>query len=324
MWLSMVVCIVTLGFFLVPDPSHAQAGAKMPRIGILTPNFDPRSPFEAFRQGLRDLGYVEGQSIALEYRFAEGKAERLPALAAELVRLKVDVIVADAGAAARAAQHATETIPIVCTAFFDPVGQGFIASLARPGGNITGLSFNDAALMGKRLELLKEVVPGVTRVGYLWHTAPITARSLQETERAARALGLQLHPVEVREPYPFDQAFATMAEAHADALLMQPSGLFFTRRTEIVDLAVQTRLPGIFDVREFAEAGGLMAYGNSLPAVFYRVATYVDKILKGAKPAELPVEQAMKFELVINLKTAKALGLTIPPTLLFQADEVIQ
>jgi putative tryptophan/tyrosine transport system substrate-binding protein len=153
---------------------------------------------------------------------------------------------------------------------------------------------------------------------------PITARSLQETERAARALGLQLHPVEVREPYPFDQAFATMAEAHADALLMQPSGLFFTRRTEIVDLAVQTRLPGIFDVREFAEAGGLMAYGNSLPAVFYRVATYVDKILKGAKPAELPVEQAMKFELVINLKTAKALGLTIPPTLLFQADEVIR
>jgi len=321
---ALALLTLVLSLVLAPSPSHAQAGAKMPRIGILTPAFDPHSGFAAFRQGLRDLGYVEGQSIALEYRFAEGKEERLPEFAADLVRLKVDVIVADGGAAARAAQHATETIPIVCTGFFDPVGQGFIASLARPGGNITGLSFNDPALMGKRLELLKEAVPGVTSVGYLWHAAPNTARSLQETERAARALGLQLHPVEVREPYPFDQAFATMAEAHADALLMQPSGLFFTRRTEIVDLAAQTRLPGIFEAREFAEAGGLMAYGNSVPAVFYRLATYVDKILKGAKPAELPVEQAMKFELVINLKTAKALGLTIPPTLLFQADEVIQ
>jgi putative ABC transport system substrate-binding protein len=321
---SAIVFILVHAIFVAPLTGTAQPRNAIPRIGILTPNYNPHSPFEAFRQGLRDLGYVDGQSIAMEYRFAEGKVERLPELAAELVRLKVDVIVADAGVAARAAQHATETIPIVCTAFFDPVGQGFIASLARPGGNITGLSFGDPALMGKRLELLKEVVPGVTRVGYLWHAAPITARSLQETERAARALGLQLHPVEVREPYPFDQAFATMAEAHVDALLMQPSGQFLTHRTEIVDLAVQKRLPVIFDVREFAEAGGLMAYGNSIPAVFYRLATYVDKILKGVKPAELPVEQAMKFELVINLKTAKALGLTIPPTLLFQADEVIR
>ncbi len=264
-----LIVMLALRIFLAPDLSHAQVVVKTPRIGVLTPAFDPHSGFAAFRQGLRDLGYVEGQSIALEYRFAEGKEERLPEFAADLVRLKVDVIVADGGAAARAAQHATETIPIVCTGFFDPVGQGFIASLARPGGNITGLSFNDPALMGKRLELLKAAVPGVTRVGYLWHAAPNTTRSLQETERAARALGLQLHPVEVREPYPFDQAFATMAEAHADALLMQPSGLFFTRRTEIVDLAAQTRLPGIFEAREFAEAGGLMAYGNSVPAVFY-------------------------------------------------------
>ena len=178
--------------------------------------------------------------------------------------------------------------------------------------------------MGKRLELLKAAVPGVTRVAYLWHAAAHTTHSLHEAETAARTLGMQLHPVEVRAPYPFDEAFATMAEAHADALIVQPSAEFFTRRTQIVDLAAQRRLPGIFEVREFAEAGGLMAYGNSVPAVFYRAATYVDKILKGAKPADLPVEQPMRFELVINLKTAQALGMTIPPTVLFLADEVIR
>ena len=317
------LALLTLTLVLASSLSHAQAVAKLPRIGMLTSAFDPHSGFEGFRQGLRDLGYVEGQSIALESRFAEGKVERLPALAAELVRLKVDVILAAGVPAARAAQHATETIPIVFGGS-DPVGQGLVGSLARPGRNITGLSFNDPALMGKRLELLKTAVPGVTRVAYLWHATPNTARFLQETERAARALGMQLHPVEVRDPYPFDQAFATMAEAHADALITQPSAQFFTRRTQLVDLTVKTRLPGIFPEREFAEAGGLMAYGNSIPAVFYRAATYVDKILKGAKPADLPVEQAMKFELVINLKTAKVLGLTIPPTVLFQADEVIQ
>jgi len=321
---SAIVFILVHAFLMAPLTGTAQPRSTIPRIGILSPNYDRHSPFEDFRKGLRDLGYVEGQSIALEYRFAEQKTERLPEMAAELVRLKVDVIVADAGAAARAAQQATETIPIVCPAFFDPVAQGFMTSLARPGGNITGLSFGDPVLMGKRLELLKVVLPGIKRVGYLWHTAPIADRSIQETERATLALGLQLHPVEVREPYRFDQAFAALAEAHVDVLLLQPSGLFFTHRTEIADLAIQARLPLIFGEREFAEAGGLMTYGNSLPSVFYRLATYVDKILKGAKPADLPVEQAMKFELVINLKTAKALGLTIPPTLLFQADEVIR
>jgi putative ABC transport system substrate-binding protein len=318
-----LIVILALGLCLAPSPSHAQAVAKTPRVGMLTPAFDPHSGFAGFRQGLRDLGYVEGQSIALEYRYAEGQVERLPALAAEFVRLTVDVILADSVAAARAAQHASETLPIVLVGG-DPVGQGLVASLARPGGNITGVSVNDPALMGKRLELLKAAVPGVTRVAYLWHAAPITARSLQEAERAARALGMQLHSVEVRDPYPFDQAFATMAAAHADALITQPSAQFFTRRTQLVDMAVKTRLPGVFPEREFAEAGGLMAYGNSIPGAYYRAATYVDKILKGAKPADLPVEQAMKFELVINLKTAKALGLTIPPTLLFQADEVLQ
>jgi putative ABC transport system substrate-binding protein len=294
---------------------------------MLTPAFDPRSPrspFEGFRQGLRDLGYVEGQNIALEYRFAEGKVERLPALAAELVRLKVDIILAEGVDAVRAAQHASGTIPIVFPAAFDPVGQGLVASLARPGGNITGVSFHDPALMGKRLELLKAAVPGVTRVAYLWHAEANSASNLQETANAARALGVQLHPVEVRSPYLFDQAFATMAEAHADALITKPSAVFLNRRTQIVDLAVRMQLPGIFPDRELAEAGGLMSYGPSIPENFRRAAAYVDKILKGTKPGDLPVEYPMKFELVINLKTAKALGLTIPPTLLFQADEVIR
>jgi putative ABC transport system substrate-binding protein len=270
----------------------------------------PIPPLEAFPQGLRDLGYVEGQSIALEYRFAEGKVERLPALAAELGRLKVDIILAEGDDAVRAAQHADGTIPIVFLTGTDPVGEGFVASLAQPGGNITGLNFNEPELMGKRLELLKAAVPGIIRVAYLWRAAPNSAPQLQETERAARALGVQLHPVEVREPYPFEQAFATMAAAHADALITQPSGVFLSRHTQIVTLAARTQLPGIFPEREFAEAGGLMMYGPSIPAIFRRAATYVDKILKGAKPADLPVERPMKLELVINLKTAEALGRT--------------
>jgi len=321
---SALIITLALGLCLALSPSHAQAGAKMPRIGILTPVFDPYPPLEAFPQGLRDLGYVEDQSIALEYRFAEGKVERLPALAAELVRLQVDIILAEGDDAVRAAQHADGTIPIVFLTGTDPVGEGFVASLARPGGNTTGVYFNAPELMGKRLELLKAAVPGVIRVAYLWRAAPNSAPQLHETERAARALGVQLQPVEVRDPYLFDQAFATIAAAHADALITQPSGVFLSRHTQLVALAARTQLPGMFPEREFAEAGGLMAYGASLPANFRRAATYVDKILKGTKPGDLPVEQPMKFELIINLKTAKALGLTIPPTVLFQADEVIQ
>ncbi len=325
MWRSAIGLMLTLalGLCLAPSRSHAQAVAKTPRIGMLTSASGPHPGFEGFRQGLRDLGYVEGQSIVLESRFAEGKDERLPALAAELVRLQVEIILADGVLAVRAAQHASGTMPIVFVGT-DPVAQGLVASLARPGGTTTGVSHQDPALMGKRLELLKQAVPGVTRLAYLWHAAPNTARSLQEAETAARALGMQLHPVEVRDFDTFDQAFATMAAVHADAFILQPSAMFVTRRTQIADVAVKTRLPGIFEVREFAEAGGLMAYGNSVPAVFSRAAAYVDKILHGAKPADLPVEQATKFELVINLKTAKALGLTMPPTLLFLADEVIR
>ena len=321
---ALALLTLALSLVLAAPPSHAQAVAKTPRVGILTPVFDPYPPLEAFPQGLRDLGYVEGQSIVLEYRFAEGKVERLPALAAELVRLQVDIILAEGDDAVRAAQHASGTIPIVFLMGTDPVGLGLVASLARPGGNTTGVSLNEPSFMGKRLELLKAAVPDVTRVAYLWSATPASARALQETERAAHALGVQLHPVEVREPYPFDEAFATMAEAHAEALIMPSSAVFFSRRTQIVDLAARTRLPGLFPDREFVEAGGLMAYGPSIPGVFRRVATYVDKILKGTKPGDLPVERPDKFELVINLKTAQALGLTIPPTLLFQADEVIR
>jgi len=327
---STIGLMLMLGLGLVLTPlAQAQQPGNIPRIGILTSAFDPALPssrFAAFRQGLRDLGYVEGQSITLEYRFAEGRPERLPELAAELVRLQVDIVVASGVAAVQAVQHASATMPIVFLGADNLVEQGLVASLARPGGHITGLIFNDPALMGKRLELLKAAVPGITRVAYLWVALPsgLSASLLQEVERAARALGLQLYPVEVREPYPFDEAFATMAAAHVDALLPQPSSQFLTRRTQIVDLAAHRRLPGIFEVREFAEAGGLMAYGPSLPDLWRRAAYYVDRILKGAKPADLPVERPTKFELVINLKTAQALGITMPPTLLMLADEVIR
>jgi len=324
MRLSVIGLILTLALCLAPSPSHAQAVAKIPRIGILTFAL-PHAGFEAFRRGLRDLGYVEGQSIALEYRL-EGKEERLPALAAELVRLKVDIILALGAQAVQAAQHASGTIPIVFPDVPDPVGLGLVASLARPGGNITGLTFQDPGLIGKRLELLKETLPGVTHVAYLWHAgfSSVSARWLQEAETTAHALGMQLHFVEVRAPYLFDQAFGTMAEAHVDALITMPSEEFLRHCPQIIALAAQTQLLGLFPHRGFVEKGGLMSYGPSMTANFYRAAAYVDKILKGTKPADLPVEQPMKFELVINLKTAKALGLTIPPTLLFLADEVIR
>jgi putative ABC transport system substrate-binding protein len=330
---STIGLMLMLGLGLVVTPlAQAQQPGKIPRIGMLTLAFDdpalPSSRFAAFRQGLRDLGYVEGLSIILEYRFAEGRLERLPELAAELVRLQVDIVVASGVAAVQAVQHASATMPIVFLGgdneLHNLVEQGLVASLARPGGHITGLIFNDPALMGKRLELLKAAVPGVTRVAYLWHAVPASARTMQELETAAHALGVQLHAVEVRDPYVFDEAFATMAAAHVDALLPQPSAQFLTRRTQIVDLAAHRRLPVIFEVREFAEAGGLMAYGPNLPDLWRRAAYYVDRILKGAKPGDLPVERPMKFDLVINLKTAQELGLTIPPTLLFQADEIIR
>jgi putative ABC transport system substrate-binding protein len=327
MWCRTVGGIVTLMLSLLTAPltSQAQHAAKVPRLGLLMPGSASgyASRIEAFRHGLRDLGYVEGRNITLEYRFAEGQADRLPALVAELVRLPVDVLVVDGTVAIRPAQQANTTIPIVMVAG-DPVGAGLVASLAHPGGNITGLSIMIPDLSGKRLEILKEAVPNLSRVAALWHRDAPVGPYITETQAAAQALGLQLQSLEVRSPNEFDQAFAAMTREHADALVVLSNPLFFGHRRQLAELAVKHRLPAIFLFREYVEAGGLMAYGANLNAMYRRAAYYVDRILKGTKPADLPVEQPVKFELVINLKTAQALDLTIPPTLLFQADEVIK
>jgi putative ABC transport system substrate-binding protein len=315
------------GLLAAPLAAEAQAPAKIPRIGFLSASSstDPGKRIEAFRQGLRELGYVEGQNIAIEYRFAENRPERLPALAAELVRLNVDVIVTGPSPAPQAAKQATSTIPIVFAVTSDPVAAGLVANLARPGGNITGLASIGGEVVGKQLELLKEVTPKVSRVAILQnpsnHGHPFV---LQQAEGAARALGLQLHIVQARTPPEIDAAFATMRSQRTGGVLVLLDTLFLAQRTQIAALAAKGRLPAVYGIRGQAEAGGLMAHGASIPIAYRRAATYVDKILKGAKPADLPVEQPTKFELVINLKTAKALGLTIPPSLLQRADEVIQ
>ncbi|HEV8458500.1 MAG TPA: ABC transporter substrate-binding protein, partial [Methylomirabilota bacterium] len=283
---------------------------------------------EAFRQGLRDLGYVEGRNVVIEYRDAEGNVERLPALAAELVALKVDVIVVGGTPAVLAAKQATKTIPIVFTVAADPVADGLVTSLARPGGNVTGLSNLGPELVGKCLEQLKQAVPGVSRVAVLWQPGAFGERTekdmLKEAEVAARALGVRPQFVEARGPDDFDRAFSDMTRARAGALTVLLSPMFFNERRRLVDLAAKNRLPAVYQVREFVDAGGLMSYGANLADLVRRAATYVDRILKGAKPGDLPVEQPTKFELVINLKTAKALGLTIPQSVLGRADEVIQ
>ena len=323
---TSVGLILTLTILVAPLAAAAQPLAKVPRIGLLA--FGSPGPqqvlVEAFRQGLRDLGYAEGQNVAIEYRFAEERQERLLELAAELVRLQVDVIVAPSNAA-YAAKHITPTIPIVMTTSGDPVATGIIASLARPGGNMTGLTLLSPELAGKRLELLKEVVPELSRVAVLWNAAhPDKALEWRETQIAAQALGVQLQSLPVRGPEDFDSAFEATAREHAGALLVLGDSLTFGHRTRIVDLAAKSRLPAMYEVREFAAAGGFVTYGPSVPDNWRRAATFVDKILKGSKPGDLPVERPMRFELVINLQTAKALDLTIPPRLLFQATEVIQ
>ena len=305
---------------------EAQQQGKVPRIGILTPASEASTPlWEAFRQGLRELGYVEGKNIVLEYRFAAGQNERLPALAAELVRLKVDLLVTDGTLAARVAKDATGTIPIVMASSAAPIEAGVVASLARPGGNVTGLSVMAPELGRKRLEILKEVLPHVSRIAVLWAAGNITQPSqLREIEATARVLSLQLHPQQVHNPDELDGAFATMTREGAEACITLADAVLWNHRTRVVELAAQHRLPAMFPEREFADAGGLIAYGPSVPDGFRRAAVYVDRILKGTKPADLPVEQPSKFELLINLKTAKALGLTIPPAILFQADKVLQ
>lgn len=312
-----------------PVAAIAQQAAKVTRIGYLAANL-AASPHlrEAFLRGLRDLGYVEGRNVVIEYRDAEGKYERFAALATELVALKVDVIVVTSTPSAVAVKQATSTIPIVFTWAADPVGSGLVTSLARPGGNITGLSFFSPDLIGKRLELLKQAVPGVSRVAALWHPGDYVERMekdmLTEADRAARALGLGLQVVEARGLEDFDRAFSDMTRARADAVTVLSTNIFFIERRRLVDLAAKNRLPAMYPTREFVDAGGLMSYGPNVADLHRRAATYVDKILKSEKPADLPVEQPTKFDLVINLNTAKTLGHTVPPLLIAQADEVIE
>jgi putative ABC transport system substrate-binding protein len=324
-----LLVLLTLGMLATPRMSAAPQLAQQPRIGVLvTSSPAMMSPsLEAFRRGLHEHGWLEGQNITVEYRSAEGQVERLADLAAEFVRLKVDLIVTSGTQAIQAAKHATTTIPIVMAASSDAVGTGLVTSLSLPGGNITGLSSLNPDLSGKRLELLKEAVSGLSRVAILWrgdggHLAAMLA--MQETEAAGRVLGLQLQSLEVRSPNDFEQVFVAATSEGAQALIILASAFFAAERKRIVDLVTKYRLPSMFSVREDVEAGGLMSYGSSVRDSWRHAATYVDKILNGAKPADLPVEQPTKFELVINLKTAQALGLTIPPIVLFQADEVLR
>jgi putative ABC transport system substrate-binding protein len=317
------------GAILCPLGVRAQPQAgKVPRIGFLgvTSPSDRPSLLDAFRQSLRDLGWVEGRNIVIDYRYAEGRLGRLPDLAAELVRLKVDLIVSFGTQGVTAARNATETIPIVMIAVRDPVGTGLIASLARPGGNVTGVSGSPGLeIVAKQLELLKETVPEIRRVAILSNpTNPYHQLAIREVNVAARSLEVQLQLLEARGPNEFDGAFAAMAKERVGALLVLSDVIFNNHQTRLADLAAKNRLPAAYGVRESVEAGGLMSYGTSFLDLHRRAATYVDKILKGTTPANLPVEQPTKFELVINLKAAKALGLTIPATLLSRADDVIE
>jgi putative ABC transport system substrate-binding protein len=324
---SGLLVTIALAVGLVPLPSDAQSPAKVHKIGLLLPGRSEPSPtLEAFRQGLRDLGYVEGQTVALEYRWADGKLERLPDLAAELVRLKVDVILTVTTPAIQAARQATSTIPIVMASAGDPVVTGLVASLARPGGNVTGLSLLGPDLSGKRLELLKETLPKLSRVAVLWNSASTAMQfSFREAQAAARSLGIAFQSLEVKgNPEEFERVFSAVLRDRPDGLLVTLDPLTSLHRKRIAELAAQHRLPAIYELRLFVDAGGLMAYGPSSTDLWRRAAAYVDKILKGAKPADLPVEQPMRFELVVNLKAAKALGLTIPQSVLFRADQVIQ
>jgi len=322
-----LIVILALGFLAAPAPAEAQQLAgKVPRVGFLFYGSPGPSPeLDAFRQGLRELGYIEGQNITIEYRFASGRVERLPELAAELVRLKLDVIVTPATPASQAAKQATSTIPIVFAAVADAVGAGLVANFARPGGNITGFTSISSELGGKRLELLKEVAPKASRVAVLYNPADRSnVLMLKELQKSAPALGLTLQPLGVRGPGEFGGAFVAMTRKRAHALFGAAGVLTFEHRKAIVDRAAKSRIPAMWGHRQFVEAGGLMSYAVNYYDQLRRAATYVDKILKGAKPGDLPVEQPMRFELVINMKTAKALGLTIPPSIMVRATEVIQ
>ena len=321
-WLLILLTVASVHL------AEAQQPTKIPRIGVLAAATPATAAhlIEAFKQGLHEHGYVEGQNVALELRFGDGKAEQFPILAAELVRLKVDVILALTNPVIDAVRQATQTIPIVMPAASDPVGAGFVASLARPSGNITGLTGYSPELNGKRLELLKEAFPKLSRVALLLSpNFPGSTLDLKETQSAARSLGLRIQPLEVRDDSDIDRSFKAMIKERADALTMFPGHpVLFVNRKKIVELAANHRLPAMYSLIEFVDAGGLMFYGPDLLAGYRRAADYVDKLLKGAKPADLPVEQPTKFEFVINLKASRRIGLTIPPNVLARADKVIR
>jgi len=321
----LTLCAV---LFALNFPVEAQQLTKVPRIGYLSPTSPSVSPtrIEAFRQGLRELGYVEGKNIVIEYRYAEGKFDRLPALAAELVRFKLDLIVTTGPTVTRAAKEATTTVPIVMATDTDPVGNGFVTSLARPGGNITGLSALAPELSGKQLELLKEILPRLSRVAVFGTSNnPGNAQMLKEVKLAAGAFGVKLQYLEVRGLKGIETAFRAASKERAEAVLYLVAGLVDAgHQTEITEFALKSQLPAIYRSRQYVEAGGLVSYGVSVDDLDRRAATYVDKILKGAKPGDLPVEQPTKFEFIINLKAAKQIGLTIPPNVLARADKVIK
>jgi putative tryptophan/tyrosine transport system substrate-binding protein len=322
------IAVMGGGLIALRRAAGGEQAPKVPRIGFLYPGLQTTSRIEVMLNGLRELGYTEGRNIIIEPRYAEWKWDRLRDLADELVALKVDVIVAGSTPATRAAKQATGTIPIVAVAMGDPVGDELVASLGSPGGNITGNTFLGPELVGKRLQLFREAVPGFSRLAALWHPGAYGERTmaglLKDTEVAARSLGVQLQLVQALGPDDFDNAFSAMIEGHADALVTLPSPMLYGEHRRIVELAAKNRFPAMYNAREFVDAGGLMAYGANLPELSRRSATYVAKILKGAKPADLPVEQPTKFELLVNLKTARELGLTIPREFLLLADEVIE
>ena len=329
--MSKIILCVALSALLFQHclPAEAQQPQKVPRIGYLSGRGDPSTPdplADAFRQGLRDLGYIEGKNILVEYRYAEGKLDRIPSLVAELVQLKVDVLVSPTLPAIRAAKQTTKTIPIVMLTNVDPVATGIVDSLARPGGNITGLARFTTELSGKRLELLKEMVPRISRVGILWNADdPAAATGFKEYEAAAPALKIQLQSLEVRGPNPdLEGAFQAAAKERASVLITVRSTLLLRYPKRTADLAIKNRLPSMCEGSDYVEVGGLMSYASNDAEQWRRAAYYVDRILKGTKPAELPVEQPTKFEFVINLKTAKQIGLTIPPNVLARADRVIR
>jgi ABC-type uncharacterized transport system substrate-binding protein len=321
--------LITLTAFILASVhlTHAQQRKKVIRLGFLaaTSASTEKSRIEAFRQGMGELGYVEDKNIVIEWRFGEGKLDRLPDLAAELVLLKVDVIVTAGPNSTRAVKEATATIPIVMGLDTDPVGSGVVASLARPGGNITGLSSLQPELSGKRLELLKEIVPRLSHVAVFGTSVnPGNAQALRETELAAGAFGVKLQYLDVLSPKDIETVFRSASKGRVDAVLLLASPVYISHRKQLADLAVKSRLPAIYNRPEYVEDGGLMAYSPSVDDMFRRAAKYVDKILKGAKPADLPVEQPVKFEFIINLKAAKQIGLTIPPNVLARADRVVR